>query len=131
MRAITVQQPFASAILAREKNVENRSFFPKLGDILICAGKHGDPSDGFPRGVALCVARISGFVYDTQDGETICECPDLQDGEIIYIEGYQPGNIGWLLSDIRPVKPIPVRGKPGIFNVDDNIIIVMTPTASR
>ncbi len=123
MRAITVRQPHASAILTGEKNVENRGFFTKTGDILICAGKSGE-GDG-PRGVALCVVSIVGFVYTLTSGETVVESEILPEDAEVEMNGYNPGAIGWLLDNIRPVEQIPVRGMPGIFNVDDKNIVII------
>lgn len=125
MRAITVRQPYASEILSGEKKVENRNFFTQPGDILICAGKAGD-GDG-PRGAALCIARVIGFVYEIEGGEIVAEVPDLPDGEMVEIDGYNPGSIGWLLRNIRPVEQVPVRGMPGIFRVDDQDIKILPP----
>lgn len=131
MRAITIVPDQAAKILSGQKNCENRMFFAKIGDILICSGKGRSCDSDIPGGVALCVVSIIGYVYTTQDGETYFEIdgPGDEGVEIdLDIRGYIPGSIGWILDNVRPVAQIPIRGMPGIFNVPDDLIIYTSPT---
>jgi len=59
-----------------------------------------------PKGVALCIATITG-----------CERMIPRDEARACCEWYE-GAYSWFLSDIRPVEPVPVRGKLGIFDVE-------------
>lgn len=33
-----------------------------------------------------------------------------------------PGLLAWVLANIRPVVPFPVRGMPGLYKVDDSLV---------
>lgn len=35
---------------------------------------------------------------------------------------YSPGRFAWLTDNCRSVKPFPVVGQQGLFNVDDELI---------
>jgi len=35
---------------------------------------------------------------------------------------YSPGRFAWITDNCRPVKPFPVVGQQGLFNVDDDLI---------
>lgn len=125
MRAITVRQPHASAILNGSKDVENRGFSTSNGDLLICAGKTIETGgENLPLGVALCIVRVVGIIAEI-DGETVCVSDEISDDDI-ETQSYNPGSVGWLLRDIRPVEQFPVRGMPGIFRVNDALIKVIT-----
>ncbi len=96
MKALTVHQPFAQDILCGDKTVEYRTWRTKhRGDLLICSAVSNDKvlKDYCILGHALGIVEL----YDIREGE----------------EGFE-----WLLRNPRFVKPFPVRGMPGVFNVD-------------
>lgn len=95
-------------ILSGKKTIELRSWSVKLrGDILVCVSKHGDASDGLPRGVALCVVRIVDIRAATQDDAQASCC------------GVPDGCFAWVLEDVRPVQAFPVKGNARLFTVID------------
>jgi hypothetical protein len=138
MKALSVRQPWAGLIAAGIKNVENRTWRPPRGKLLICAGiakvntddvrlaremckalGTAYPSDLCVRtGAALATVEVVGTM-EKEDGDKIqYDFPDvyLVDG-VVDATWYNPGCIGWLLANARLVRPFPVKGKLGIFEV--------------
>lgn len=110
MKALTLRQPWAHAILHLGKNVENRSWAPPeslVGKyIAIHAGMAFVRDSGLPVtreelhfGAIVGVARIAGVVNKSRSR-------------------WFEGPFGWLLEDVRPLsKPISCKGKLGLWNV--------------
>ena len=115
MKAITIKQPWAGAIFASGKDVENRSWSTKYrGPLLIHAG--------------------AGFSNDDPDlvkkaeraGDTGPWTPSALLGVVELVdcvwaydsEWAQPSYWHWVLRNPQPLsKPIPMRGKLGLWNV--------------
>lgn len=98
MKALSVRQPFASAIAKGEKKIEYRTWqTPYRGDLLIVSGKKYyeglDVDPTLPLGVAICIVTLV----------------DITEGYDYY---------EWHLANIRPVEPIPIKGKLGLFEVE-------------
>lgn len=126
MKALSVKQPVGTLISLGLKPIETRVWQTKYrGDILICGSLnwfHGILN--YPRlltdnelrkiyplkGKAICVAKLVNIRPMVKEDEKLACCP-------IY-----PGAYSWILEDIRPVKPFPVKGKLSLFEVDDNLI---------
>ena len=104
MRAISIHNPWATLISTGAKTLEIRSWKTSYrGDLLIVSTqrKYAD----YPRGVALCIVRLSDvreFVPTDADAAHIA---------------YQPGYFAWVLTDVRPITPFPVKGRQGFYNV--------------
>lgn len=105
MKALSVRQPFADNIARGIKTLEIRSWPTHYrGDLLICAAKkrHGD----LPTGIAVAIVTVSDCrpcVPGDDDAGACCE-PD-------------EGDFAWVLTDVRPIKPFPVLGRLGLFDV--------------
>ena len=121
MKAISVQQPFAFEIMSGLKTIEVRSWDTlHRGDLLICAS--GKPAFSreemaeleeeygctFLYGQALCLARLVE-VRPMQQG----------DEEEALMDEIDPEAFSWVLEEVRPVVPFPVKGKQGFYEVDD------------
>jgi hypothetical protein len=101
VRAITIQQPWASLILDGKKKTEFRSWPTKhRGPLAIHAGlgidkdecrRVGYDAEKLPRGRVLCIAEM----YD---------CKKLREG------------FGWKLRNVRKIRPVPARGLLGLWN---------------
>lgn len=144
MKAISLWQPWASLIAIGAKKYETRSFVPHYrGPLLICAAKGGLPKrelfdilaqrpfqgalnpkslslsvlySRLPFGAALCVVDL----VDCIRTENLIEDyrADLPFGDFSY------GRFAWKLENVRAFKePFPVKGKQGLFEVDDSLII--------
>ncbi|HEV2927245.1 MAG TPA: hypothetical protein VGW74_01020 [Propionibacteriaceae bacterium] len=144
MRAITVLQPFATAIARYGKRVENRGWRPPaavVGETLaIHAGKKwmppgdtypqstlpalGDPAV-YPTSAVLAVARLAAVCTASFFGER-CDCgPWAVDGEC-----------HWWLADVRALPdPVPCKGRQKLWTlppeVAEKVIAQLDEEASR
>lgn len=118
MKALSVRQPWASAIANGEKTIECRSWQTKYrGELLICAsGKKFVCDDGlvFPAGVALCVVELLAIRRMAYD-DLIPACMGdfaLEDVEAV-LQGF-----AWEISLKYPIIPFSVKGKLNIYTID-------------
>ena len=65
-------------------------------------------------GKAACLVTISSCRRMCPSDEEFAACK-------VY-----PGAMAWLLKNIRPVWPIPIKGQLGIYNVPDELIRLMS-----
>lgn len=112
---ITLKRPWPTAIAEWGKDIENRTWKPRLAegsDLLIHAGKGWDQSganwlvsrdcpvceeDFYPAGVIVAIATYEGWTTSSQSEWFV-------------------GPIGWKLSNVRKLKEqIPAKGKLGIW----------------
>lgn len=133
MKALSLWQPWASAIALGHKTIETRSWSTKYrGPIAIHAAKRWTPEQirfasiehalnrmpkRLPLGAIVAVARLAR-VERTDDIET-----SVSPIERIYGD-YSWGRYGWVLEDIKPLRePISFRGAQGLFNVPDDLLV--------
>ena len=140
MRAISLWQPWASAIALGHKRIETRGRSTSVrGPILIHAARKFGPEQrnfamtevavgrmprALPLGALVAVARL-------QDVKPTCELK-TQVSAIERLYGdYAAGRFGWLLTDIVPLpEPIPFAGSQGWFNVPDELVAHVLPGAA-
>lgn len=85
-----IMEPYASMILSEEKTIETRTWKTKYrGDILLCASKKPE-------------SAISGHAFAVVE-LVFCE---------IYDRAYS-----WVFKYLRKIKPFPVKGQLGLFEV--------------
>lgn len=114
MKAISVKQPWAGAILQGLKPLEIRSWQTAYrGDLLICASAKPDENfdlsgENLILGHALCIVEL----YDITDF-----LPEQAKDACI---DYFPGAFAWHLRNVREIKPFPVKGKLGLYEVNFN-----------
>lgn len=127
MKAISLWQPWASAIMLGMKRVETRGYSTHYrGPLAIHAAKRFGPEQEK-------VLRASGiWESNLHLGAVVAKCVllDCQPVERITVApierwwgNYEPGRFAWLLVDIVPVQPVPFKGKQGFFNVPDELLI--------
>lgn len=116
MKALTIHPLYACGIAFGLKTVEVRTWFTDYrGDILITssAKKLHDTIPGY----ALCIAHLDDVrPIKKKDAEFAMMRPadiDLH-------------NFAWCLSDIRLIKPIPVKGRLSLWNCDIQPEIIMS-----
>lgn len=103
MRAISVRQPWANLIASGRKTIETRTWPTRYrGELLIVSSARPMIE---PAGCALAIARLVDCRPMTATDETAACC-----------ELY-PGAWSWVLEDIRPITPFPVRGRLGFYDV--------------
>jgi hypothetical protein len=122
MKAISIRQPWATLIARGVKTVEVRGRRTlHRGPLLIIASRSRQISPNgsdairrlnldlsqFRRGVALCVVDLLDCrPMVPHDAAAAC-CP------------FEAGMFAWIMSGARPVEPIPVAGRLGVFTVDN------------
>jgi hypothetical protein len=124
MKAMSVQQPFAFEIFSGQKTIEVRNWDTlHRGDLLICSS--GKPAFSrvdmeemeeeygctFLYGHALCLVRVADVRRRKRGDE-----------EKALLDEIDPEAYCWVLEDVRPVLPFPVKGQQGLFEVDENLI---------
>ena len=136
MKAISLWQPWASAIALGHKSIETRQWTTRhRGPLAIHAAKRFGPKerefasveralgrmpDRLPFGAIVAVARV----VDVRRTDDL----DLIIGPIERLYGnYGSGRFGWMLTDVQPLaEPIPWKGLQGLFEVPDDLLPPMT-----
>lgn len=121
MIALTICQPWASAIAIGPKRWENRPWQTSyLGPILIHAGKSDKyfgtcsqrlwprsvPDEDLPRGAIVAIADLAG-------------CQRIED---VRGEPFAEGPWCLRIANVRPIEPIPWKGAQRFFYVPDSIL---------
>lgn len=124
MKAITICQPWAWAIAAGHKRVENRCWQTKhRGPLVIHAGDWLEFGCAWIESVTdlvvpadLTFGALLG-VCDLVDCVEWARSPDLQ------CDRWADGPWCWRLANFRPLpEPVPYRGALGLFEVPDSLI---------
>jgi hypothetical protein len=134
MRAISLWQPWATAIALGTKRIETRGWSTDYrGPLLIHAAKRWEAEQRefaaveqnlarlplrIPLGAIVAAARL----VDVKPTEELIG--DIGALERLYGD-YSPGRFGWVLEEVRAfVEPIPFRGSQGFFMVPDRLVPV-------
>ncbi len=141
MRALSLTQPWATALIVGVKQIETRSWStPYRGRIAIHAAKGfpewakafastehtiGRLPGRFPRGVIVGVATI----------QDVCRTEELR-GSLSALErlygDYGAGRWGWVLTDIRALpEPIACKGALGLWTVPQDIVALIEATMAE
>jgi len=129
-KALTVREPWASAIVYAGKDIENRTWQTHYrGPIAIHAGAAFDEAD-----LDLLVKQVKGgpkkeLRYWLKKGMSKhWETFDLADpGNIVGIgmlvdcvdkssSPWYEGEWGWLIQGVIPIQPVPMKGALGLWN---------------
>lgn len=121
LKALTVRQPWATAIRDLGKHFENRTWTPPeaaLGRVIAIHAGHSFEEDGadwiaarlgvmltsrtVPLGAIIALARLQQVVEESDDL-------------------WFTGPYGWAFADILPLEPLPCRGKLGLWPVPANL----------
>jgi hypothetical protein len=122
MKTLTVQQPWAWAIVEGIKRIENRTWVtPYRGPLLIHAGK-GRKWIGHPLAHDLCPEAppeselIFGYILG---GVEIVDCvPVVQ----VVDDRFASGPFCWILANPwKLAHPVPLAGKLGLFDYPINL----------
>jgi len=119
MKAITVCQPWAWAIVSGPKRVENRSWFSRYrGPLLIHAGKSKAwmctaLADGTPVPEGLAFGALVGVA-------TVVDCVPVATAPP---SPFTFGPWCWLLDNVWALaEPVPYRGAQNLWNVPDDVV---------
>ncbi len=138
MKAISICQPFASAIALGLKHIETRTRrIHYRGPLAIHAGQRCTPdlrakfayeflfhfrSAGVPYFEQLPLGAIVAVcdVIDCQPTESLADTLSVDERSF---GDYTPGRFGWILGNVRKLDmPIFCRGYQGFFNVEDSLL---------
>lgn len=130
MKALSLWQPWASAIAIGAKSIETRHWPTNYrGPLLIHAAKRGTKPQISPiiRELQLNL-DIEVIPFGSLVG--VCELVGCCNTESLRVTDqerrlgdYSRGRFGWILYGVRAFnKPIPFRGMQGIFNVPDDVV---------
>jgi len=117
MRALSVLQPWAWAIIHAGKNIENRSWQNRytIGTIAIHASKGVLPVDELP-------PRVRRPQPDELVRSAIIGIVDVVDVVENHRSRWFKGPLGWVLKDPRPLeKPIECKGALGLWELPRSI----------
>ncbi|MGA3208034.1 MAG: ASCH domain-containing protein [Syntrophales bacterium] len=104
MKALSVKQPWANMIASGEKTIETRKWSTNYrGSLLIVSSKSPQIEQV---GYAIATAKLVDCRPMTKKDEEETCCV------------WYPGARAWVLTNITKIKPFPVRGQLGIFDVN-------------
>jgi hypothetical protein len=104
VKALSVQEPWASRIAYGRKTVETRTWRTgHRGALLICASATPKSSVS---GKAVALATLADCRLMTPDDEDAAQCNWYED---IY---------AWVLTDVTAVQPFLVKGRQGLYDVE-------------
>ncbi|MEA5619522.1 ASCH domain-containing protein [Cronbergia sp. UHCC 0137] len=133
MKALSLWQPWASLIPHYLKRVETRTWGTNYrGDLLICASARDTREqelffhekikpivrdkltyNDFPFGVAVAQVTLVDCLVMTQ------ELIDSQSSLEKMMGNWQIGRVAWVFENIRSITPFEVKGKQGLFDVEN------------
>lgn len=129
MRAISLWQPWATAIALGVKNFETRGWStPFRGMLAIHAAKRwsgeqieilrasGIETDGLAFGAIVALCRL----HDVRPTDEVRGSIEPREE---FWGNYDSGRFAWDLQDVRRLEvPVPWKGKQGFFNVPDELL---------
>jgi len=139
--AVSLYQPYASLVAAGLKPIETRpARIHYRGDMVICAAQKIDTEAAFytvaPRLTTEQRAALERVGCAFDKAGDFCQFPV---GAVALVDvvgcrplvpedeplawAYGPNRWAWLLENIRPLRPFPVRGMPGRFKVSKRMVM--------
>ena len=104
MKALMIKNPYVGYFRDGTKTIETRTWTTNYrGKLLLCCSKH--PVSELS-GKAFAVGNLIDCRPMTQEDERLAKCR-------IYPNAYS-----WILENIKNIKPFPVEGQLGLFEVD-------------
>ena len=127
MKVLSIKEPFATLIKDGIKQIETRSWKTNYrGKLFIHASLTKNNKSIIGRNELLKLIENKEMNY----GNIICECElvdciymdekflnEIKNNHIEYICGhYDIGRYAWIFTNVKPIKPIPAKGRLGIWN---------------
>lgn len=122
MKALSVQQPWADAIVRFGKDIENRTWHTAYrGLVAIHAGQKMRGWEDFEH-----LARLAGYREDYFDGREfevggVVGVARIVDCSAAHPSKWFDGPFGFVLHDAKPITFIPCRGSLGIFDLPSDV----------
>jgi activating signal cointegrator 1 len=141
LKAISLWQPWASAMASGVKQIETRSWpTSHRGDLVICASKRkpsreevGDDETyeaalAMPYGCAVCVVEV----YDCWQTERITNLRQPISQAERDLGDYTPGRFGWLTRNCRKLRnPVPILGRQGLWMLPPESVALINTNLSN
>lgn len=134
MKAISLWQPWASAIALGYKKIETRGWTTRYrGPLVIHAAKRWtaderemarDIADHVGNDALIqpplgCIVAVANLVSARPTEHLVDEISEIEE----MLGNYGPGRYGLMLEDVRPLRePLPFRGMQGFFEVPDEML---------
>lgn len=110
IRGLCLKEPWASMVANGRKTIETRTWKTKYrGPVLLCASKK---PPGPLAGQAFMVVQLKD-----------CRPMTPADEEAAGGVKCEPGRYAWEIKKIMDIKPFAIKGKLGLFKLDENEII--------
>lgn len=121
MKCLSVKNPYAGWIADGSKTIELRSWRTHYrGPVIICASARGETiNHGMPDGVARCIVTLSEVR------------PFLKSDTGPAKNAWRSGLYAWILTNRRPLPPVPVKGRLSLFDPPPQLRRELGPSASR
>ena len=127
MKALSIHQPWAWAILHAGKNVENRGWSTRYrGPLLIHASK---TRSSYDREAQIDWEKVYGVALPPWDELMfgalvgVVELVDCLPVSQVTASPWVEGPVCWVMSNPRAfTSPVPLRGAQGLFEVEDDTI---------
>lgn len=128
MKAISLWQPWATAMALGEKKIETRGWYTgHRGWLAIHAAKRWTreekeiAEDYLPEGTPIPLGAVVAV------GKLIdCVRTEIIRDTLTPVErswgSFTDGRFGWVFSEILPIDPVPFKGMQGFFNVPDEAL---------
>jgi activating signal cointegrator 1 len=132
VRAVSLWQPWASAMALGLKTVETRHWRTNVrGPVAIHAAKRWTREERelaeahglalpLPLGAVVAVGRLMSIHSTDRLADR------LNDWELAW-GNYAPGRFGWIFEDIRPLsEPVPCIGRQGFFDLPGDVAALVS-----
>lgn len=132
MRILSVQQPWAWALVSGPKRIENRTWAtPYRGPLLVHAGRTPRPATDYPgKGCPPAAEWPLGAVVGLVD---LVDCVEYY--ELVRSRrgvGFAEGPYCWVVANPRPLPdPIPLKGRLGLWAADTALVAAVRAQLSR
>lgn len=125
MKILSIKQPYAWLVVNGHKSVENRTWYTRhRGPLLIHAGTHlAKDVAGIRR---LCLGRGITLPAEFERGGIVGQV-NLREIVLQHPSPWFEGPYAWILSDPKPLKFFPMRGRLGLFWLDDELLGKLNP----
>lgn len=132
-KCLTISQPWASLIAEQKKFIENRSWPTRYrGTLMIHAGKGSQYLDkdelaDYPTGCVIACCRLVACVKLEQilqiaNGPASGRESLIPMSKRTWVDAanhiHAEGPWCWILEDVWPCKPVPIRGAQGLWEAD-------------
>ncbi len=110
-KVLCIRQPWASMILKKEKTIELRSWYTDYRGPLLIAASANPKIEGLPCGQLIALANLVECRKSKRDDQWAARS-ELTWGRDTF---------SWILKRVKPIKPIPIKGKLGLFEIKANV----------